>query len=296
MSKPSPERYSSPSPAFQPHKSGHPKPDCDKRSKADGILGLLTCPLASQAPGSHWKPHGGDGGLPRHPGGHAHSGSAISCWRSVVCLSASPHIPCVTTAAPMLVRLAVARAAMDGVFVQSLQLPLRPNTSPRTFSHDAIDGWPCREQCLGSLDKCDHVQYYICLQLKGVSPSVQIPADNLAYSIMQKLIPGFVKIHLPVHRILYLSGEAHCCCCLWGLTRASGMRNTLVWCTLRVRGVRAVDGAGIPEGSPERLVGLCAGVCACASSQWAVPSYRAGCRCRRGGGRVRGEGGDGAAA
>ena len=43
---------------------------------------------------------------------------------------------------------------------------------------------------------------------------VQIPADNLAYSILRKVLPEFVKIHLPVHRILYLSGEAcRCCCC-----------------------------------------------------------------------------------
>ena len=52
---------------------------------------------------------------------------------------------------------------------------------------------------------------------------LQIPADNLAYSVLRKVLPEPVKIHLPVHRILYLSGEARCCCCFKGVPCASGI-------------------------------------------------------------------------
>ena len=38
----------------------------------------------------------------------------------------------------------------------------------------------------------------------------QIPADNWAYTILQSLMPDFVKLQLPVHRILYVSGQHAC--------------------------------------------------------------------------------------
>ena len=41
--------------------------------------------------------------------------------------------------------------------------------------------------------------------------ALQIPADNLPYTVMRKMLPELVKIDLPVHRILYLSGQLRCC-------------------------------------------------------------------------------------
>ena len=38
----------------------------------------------------------------------------------------------------------------------------------------------------------------------------QIPADNWAYTILHSLLPDFVKLQLPVHRILYVSGQHAC--------------------------------------------------------------------------------------
>ena len=39
---------------------------------------------------------------------------------------------------------------------------------------------------------------------------LQIPADNWAYTILHSLLPDFVKLQLPVHSILYVSGQHAC--------------------------------------------------------------------------------------
>jgi hypothetical protein len=36
---------------------------------------------------------------------------------------------------------------------------------------------------------------------------MQIPADNLAYTILRKVVPDIVKLQLPVHKVLVLSGQ-----------------------------------------------------------------------------------------